>query len=510
MSKVIVRNVFANWMGMAVGMAAAFLMSPFLVHRLGDTMYGLWVLLLALTGYMGLLDAGLKVSVVKYVSRYSAVSDMQNLSRVVSSVLLLHGSIAVIVILTALSVAPILPRLLTIPPEAVGVARIVLIITAVNLAITLAMSVFNGVLAGMQRYDYANMIGVGIVIARSLVIFIVVSQGMGIIGLGLVQTAANLASGLLLMRAAFKVVPAMQIRWSLIDRTTVRSLYGYGAFVLLNNVAMFTLFQSAEVVIGTFVSVAAVTYWAIGGSLLYYLSQLIGVMTQVLHPYAAAQEARGESSALRRTVVIGTKVCLLIALPATITFMLAGGHFIELWMGAKYAAVAGPLIVVLAIGRVFWLSQSSSGNVLLGAGRHKLLTIANLATGVLGLGLGIILIRRMGLMGLAIGMTIPMVIIQGLVLPRLTMRTFSIPFREFAWEGYLQPLLATLPYAAGLAVLLRLRSPQSLIELALMLLSVSPLLVLGIWLIAFSRDQRRTIWEACSKWLPVPATQGSR
>jgi O-antigen/teichoic acid export membrane protein len=505
-----VRNVVANWLGMAVGMAVAFVMSPFLVHRLGDTMYGLWVLLLAMTGYMGLLDAGLKVSVVKYVSRFLAVKDADGLNRVVSTVLILHGGISVVIVAGAFAAAPVLPRLLAIPPEMVPIAQIGLVITALNVAVTLAMSVFNGVLAGAQRYDYANVIGVGVVLVRSAVIVAVVSQGMGIIGLGLVQTAANIASGLLLMRAAFKVVPDLRIRWSLIDRETVRTLYGYGSFVLLNNVAMFLLFHSAEVVIGTFLSVAAVTYYAIAGSLMHYLSQLIGVMTQVLHPYAAAQDAKGESMALRRAVVVGTKACLIIALPATITFVLAGGHFIELWMGAKYAAVAAPLIVVLSVGRLFWLAQSSSGNVLLGAGRHQLLTVANLATGILGLAFGSLLIRSMGLMGLAIGMTVPMVIIQGLVLPRLTMRAFGIPLRELVWEGYLQPLLASLPYAIALAFVLRLRSPQSLIELALLLLSVAPVLVLSMWLIAFSRDQRRAIWGACSKWLPVPATQGSR
>ena len=495
---------------MAVGMAVAFVMSPFLVHRLGDTMYGLWVLLLAMTGYMGLLDAGLKVSVVKYVSKFDAVSDTEGISRVVSTVLVLHGGISVLIVGTALAAAPVLPRLMAIPPETVPVAQVVLIITAVNVAVTLAMSVFNGVLSGVQRYDYANFIGVGIVLVRSVVIVLVVSQGMGIIGLGLVQTAANVASGLLLMRAAFKVVPAMQIGRRLVDRATVRMLYGYGSFVLLNNVAMFLLFYSAEVVIGTFLSVAAVTYYAIAGSLLFYLSQLIGVMTQVLHPYAAAQEAKGESTALRRAVVVGTKACLIIALPATITFMLAGGDFIRLWMGPKYAEVAAPLIVVLSIGRLFWLSQSSSGNVLLGAGRHKLLTTANLVTGILGIVFGSLLIRRMGLFGLAVGMTVPMVVIQGLVLPRLSMRAFEIPLGELAWEGYLQPMLATLPYAVTLALVLQLRSPHSLIELALLLLSVTPVLLLGIWLIAFSRDQRRAIWGACSKWLPMPAAQGSR
>ena len=59
MSRAIVRNVFSNWAGLVLNMATAFFMSPFLVRNLGDTWYGLWVLIRSTTGYMSLLDGGL-------------------------------------------------------------------------------------------------------------------------------------------------------------------------------------------------------------------------------------------------------------------------------------------------------------------------------------------------------------------------------------------------------------------------------------------------------------------
>ena len=506
--KTLVRNVFANWLGLAINMGIAFLMSPFLVHSLGDTMYGLWVLLLAVTGYMGLLDAGLKVSVVKYISRYNALSDTTSMSRVVSTVLVLHGAISALVILIAVVAAPFVPRLFSIPADAVPVAQTVLIITAVNLAISLVASVFNGVLAGMQRYDYANMIGVGVVLVRSALIVLVVSRGLGIVALGLVHTAGQIVAGLLVMTVVFRKIEGLQVRWSLVNRETVKTLYSFGGFVLLNNLAMFFLFNSAEIVIGIFLSAAAVTYFAIAGSLLQYLSQLIGVMTQVLHPYASEQEARGDAGGLQRTVIVGTKACLMIALPATVTFMIVGRTFIQLWMGPTYAEAAAPLLVVLAIGRVFWLSQSSAGNVLLGAGRHKLLTMTNLATGVAGLVLGSVLIRPMGLFGLALGMTIPMVVTQGLILPRLTIRAFSVPAGQLLREGYLQPLLSTAPYAAVLGTLMLLARPGNLLELALVVLAAAPVLLAGMYFICLSTAQRRLVSQVYAKWLPAPAPEG--
>lgn len=507
MKKRLIANVFANWAGLAINLAVAFLISPFLVHSLGDTMYGLWVLLLAVTGYMGLLDAGLKVSVVKYVSRYNALSDTAAISRVVSTVLLLHVTIGAVIVGIAVAIAPLLPRVFSIPPETVAIAEIVLVITAVNLAISLAASVFSGVLAGLQRYDYANMIGVGVTLARSALVVLAVSQGGGIVALGLVHTISQIAAALLVMRVAFRTLPGLEIRLSLANRQTAKTLYGFGSFVLLNNLAMFFLFNSGEIVIGVFLSAAAVTYYAIAGSLLQYLSQLVGVMTQVLHPYASEQDARGDSGGLQRTVIVGTKACLMIALPATATIMLVGKPFISAWMGPTYAAAAAPLLVALGVGRLFWLSQSSAGNVLLGAGRHKLLTVANLVTGAAGLALGAALIRPMGLFGLALGMAIPMVVVQGIVLPRLTIRTFSIPAGALLKEGYLQPLLATVPYAAALSALMLLARPSSVLEIALAIAASAPALLAGAYFICLSAAQRRTVWRASVKWLPVPSPE---
>ena len=507
MSKTIVRNVFANWAGMAIGLAIAFLMSPFLVHSLGDTMYGLWVMLLAVTGYMGLLEAGLKVSVVKYISRFNAQADTTSMSRVVSTVLLLHGTVGVVILSIAVLLGPFLPRLFAIPPEIAPVAQTVLLITALNLVITLLASVFNGVLAGLQRYDYANAIGVTVSVVRSALIVLFISRGYGIIALGLIHTFGQVCASLLITRAAFRAAGGLRLQWSLIDRATIKMLYSYGGFVVLNAVAMFFLFNSAEIIIGAFMTAAAITHYAIASSLLNQLSQLIGVMTQVLHPYASALDAKEDKSGLRRTAVLGTKACLVIALPAAVTFMLLGKDFIGFWMGPAYGEAVAPLIVVLAIGRLSWQSQSSAGNVLMGAGRHKVLTLTTLATGAAGIALGTLLIRPFGLFGLALGMTIPLVIGPGLMLPLATVKAFSIPKMEYFREAYLQPAMATAPYFVVLATLEAFIRPRNLLELALVVVGALPVLAAGTYFFCLSRSQRRMVGDTLLRRLPAPAPE---
>lgn len=496
----VVRNVLANWIGLVLNVAVAFFMSPFLVHRLGDTMYGTWALLLALTGYMGLLDAGLRISVVRYVSRFSAVSDTAALGRVVSTALSIYGGIGVLVLALGAGLVPVLPALFTIPADVLPTARVVLLITAANLAISLLTSVFNGVLAGRQRYDHANRIGVCLLVVRTVAIVLLVEQGYGIIGLGLVHTAAQVINGLWLARCAYREVPALRVSRAGITRDTVKMLYGYSLFVLLNNVAMILLFSSAEVIIGMVLGAGAVTYYAIAGGLLQQLSRLVGVMTQVLHPYASAQEARGDVHGLQRTVVVGTKACLVITLPVTLTLVIVGHPFLVFWMGERYAMVAAPLLVVLAVGRLFWLAQSSTGNILLGVGRHRFLSLTNFLTGVAAVVLGWALVRPMGLLGLALGMTVPIVVTQGLLVPYVARRAFAIPAGEYWTQAYLQPLAATLPYAIALALLQAVVQPRNMVSLAAVVLAAAPVFVLAAYRLCFSRDERRNLRRGYVRW----------
>ena len=82
----------------------AFLLSPFLVHTLGDTRYGIWSIITALTGYMALLDLGVSSAIAKYVSKHKATDDYRSINAIFSSGI-------VILLLVALFLVAISPFL---------------------------------------------------------------------------------------------------------------------------------------------------------------------------------------------------------------------------------------------------------------------------------------------------------------------------------------------------------------------------------------------------------------
>ena len=67
-SRIYARNLGANWIGYGANLAVMFFMSPFVVHSLGNARYGVWTLLTSLTGYLGLVDIGVRGGTGRYIN----------------------------------------------------------------------------------------------------------------------------------------------------------------------------------------------------------------------------------------------------------------------------------------------------------------------------------------------------------------------------------------------------------------------------------------------------------
>ena len=57
-ARIYARNLAANWIGYGANLLIVFFMSPLVVHTLGDVRYGVWSLMMTMTGYLGLVEIG--------------------------------------------------------------------------------------------------------------------------------------------------------------------------------------------------------------------------------------------------------------------------------------------------------------------------------------------------------------------------------------------------------------------------------------------------------------------
>lgn len=484
------RNVLSSWAALLLNVVILFLLSPFIVRTLGDTMYGLWVLVNSLTGYMGLLDAGLRVSVVKYIASQKATGDTAAINRTVSSMVAMYAAIAGAILLITTVLSLLIDRIVDLSPEVVPTARLLVWIAGASLAVSVVSSVFNGVVAGAQRYDLANGTGIAVLLLRSALILLLLWMGYGVVALGLVHLGSQILGGLLLVWISRREIPTLRLSRKDVQMPVIRELYRFSLIVFANTLGIMLAFGSGPVITGIVSSAAAVTYFSIAAMFPRMLRSIISSLTQVLHPFASAQNAKGDSANVRGAVVIGTQLSLLVGLPIAAAAVVLGEPFIDRWMGPKYGDVAGPLLGILTAGYLVWLSQAAGLNVLMGVNKHRYSTLMMLLAGAAAVALSFMLGSAYGVAGVVWGSVLPLFVTHGVLVPLHTARVFQIPLSELLLQSYLRPIAAAALFAGALLLGKWWIAPQSYAALTVNALVALPVFLLAAAWICFSHEQR--------------------
>jgi O-antigen/teichoic acid export membrane protein len=265
-----------------------------------------------------------------------------------------------------------------------------------------------------------------------------------VVSIALIALFISLAEYLAMAGLAKRMYSPLRIRWKLVDRSTFGDLFNFGIYRFIWIMGNQLIFFSDSVVIGIFLSTGAITYYAIAGSLINYGRNVVTLVTDTLYPAATRMDAQQDLDGLRELLIVGTRISLLIALPLCLGFMFLGKQFLALWMGPEFS-VSWIYLAVLTIAQFTAMPQNISALILAGMAKHKVLAHLILAEGVVNLILSIILIRRMGLVGVAWGTVLPDVICTAVIIPWYTLRMVRLSAREYLFRAYVRPLLSVLP-----------------------------------------------------------------
>jgi O-antigen/teichoic acid export membrane protein len=196
----------------------------------------------------------------------------------------------------------------------------------------------------------------------------------------------------------------------------IKSLYSYSWKTLVAQVADKLRFDIDNFVIVGFLGLNFVTIYVIAVRLVRHFMDLIMSVVGILTPVFSQYEGRGDFHSIREKFILTTKISSYLAIFVGGILIIFGKAFIERWMGPQYLE-AYPLLVVLTIPLTIALMQNPSISLLFGISKHNFFAISNSIEGVANLILSLILVQRFGMMGVALGTAIPMVVIKLFIQP---------------------------------------------------------------------------------------------
>jgi O-antigen/teichoic acid export membrane protein len=445
----ITRSVLSNWFGLAANLVISFFMAPFIVHKLGNSSYGLWALMLQLTGYMGVVDVGLRSALVRFVSRLRAQNDQDGLNELISSTLQLYSGFALLCLLVGSFLAVFALPHLHVPPGLLPQARNTLLIASVILASDFAFATFQGSLAGLSRWDLRNLISTGVLILRAGLTFAMLSTGHGLVTLALVQLFASLTGHVFEVYFVRRLLPGLRFSWGHLQKKVLRPIFSHSAYSMLIGLGVGINYEVDSIVIAAFLPVQEITFYVIGFNLIKYLRDLINASSMIVAPLASHLDAQGHSHGVSQLLKRGSKYTLLLSYLGCAGLLCLGPDFIRLWMGDEYAARSGKVVIILTLGLFFSLTENIGGHLLFGLGKHRLNVWCTLGEAALNLAASIFLVRHYGIYGVAAGTGLAALVVRGWFFPNAALKVFQVRWREYLAASVLPTVIPTLAFAGG-------------------------------------------------------------
>lgn len=476
------RNIGSNWVLILVTIAVTYVLTPFMIDTLGQEGYGTWTLIAAMTGYISLLALGVPMACVRYLARDVAGGDVRKMNVTIGSCAGLYLATGVVAVFIGAGLMALFGAY-EIPSAFEGQAPLAFGLMVLYVSAGFLGFLPEGILFSHHDFVPRNLIRVGGVLLRLGLTVGLVTLHPSLVVLALIQIvclAFDFGLSWLLIRRRY---PEVQISLANFDLGMVRQIFSFSIYVLLLTAGARLSFETDALVIGAFMGVGAIPFYAVANSLIIYLMDFVIAIAAVVSPMATKLSTERRLDQLQEMFLKWSKVALSLTIMAGLFVMILGPRFISWWIDPSYERPSGEVLQILMVSSFLFLPvRGVAQPILIGLGKPRTPAFASLAAGLLNLGLSLLLVGPFGLAGVALGTAIPNVLFALLVLAvacrelDLTLSTYVKYVVPKAALGAVPILALLLWFRLGLQV-------QSLAGLAAAGLAV--VLLFGITWISF-------------------------
>jgi O-antigen/teichoic acid export membrane protein len=490
------RNIFSNWTGYLVAAAINFVLSPFVVHSLGDTSYGIWILLTSLVGYLGLLDLGVRGAVTRFVAKFHAQGDHRESTKLVSSALAFFLIAGLMAATVATLLAFSVDKFFDVPAHLTATIRIVVILSGLSIVVSLIGGVYGGIVVGLQRFDYVNATEIIAGILNAIAVFVALKLGMQLLALATIHLVFNILRATVSFWLSRVTYPEVKVSLFECRRSHLSLIFSFSFSIVLLQASGMVIMFSDSVVIGALLPLSMVTFFAIAANLAQYaMAPIIGI-SHTLSPWASALEADDQWDQVREGLLSAARLATLVALPIVLTFMLRGASFIGLWMGPEYAELSGKVLGVLGLSLSFAAASQIVTSTMMGISRHRKLVPVFIIEAVSNIVLSVMLIPTYGIVGVAWGTAIPRLVVSLCFMPWYVRRVFGIPILKYWVNVWIKPAIAMILFALASFYIERTWPAGNLLLYFSQIAAIMPLAALGVWLVCLTPLEKQRVTAA--------------
>lgn len=378
------------------------LVAPAVLHKLGASEYGLWMIATALISAGGIIASGFCDANIQRVAHLRGIGNSDLIPNTVRGILGISMTLGFLLAAATWIAAPYAVARIAIGQQvSPGECLIALRIASVLILLRAIESVPVSTQRAFEQYGGTVQISTAVRILTLVSAAVLACLGQRTTGI-LSATAALMAFGTLMQfRQLPRFLGAVSL-WPSFHPTETRALLGLGIFVWLQAIGGVVFGQLDRIVLGVTLGALAVAPYSLCVQFAHPIFGLTASGLSFLFPYLSGRAGSLSISTLKRTLLKAFACNLALVICGAGLLLFEGPRLIRLWAGPVVATSASKILVPIVLGSAL-MGLSVTGTYAMQAlGLFRTVAAISLGSRAAMLLLMIELLRHMGLQGLAL------------------------------------------------------------------------------------------------------------
>ena len=419
----------------------------YLLRRISTEEYSLYPVLMAVMVFVPMLTVILTSGLGRYIVEAYAKGDERRVTQIVSTMFPLLLGAGIILLPLGWTFAWYVDRVLTITPDRVWDARIMLGLLMFSAAIRLPLAPFGVGMYVRQKFVLSNFIGLCIQILRISLLFILLfGISTRVLWVVVASVSADLFSLFVNVTISRCLVPALKFQPSHIRWAVAKKITSFGGWHLLGTIGENIRLAADPIILNKLATPLDITCFHLGSMPMRQIQGMSSAVKRPLGPQLVAMHVSGDKRRLGNTYLRGNRYALWATLILTLPLMIYSREIINLWVGSKFTTAATVMVLVLS-QYPFMYSNMMMGNIAIATGNMRSAALRGFTLKIANLLLTLYLVGSLGMgaVGSALGTFLTTTFVYSIVAVPLGLRLSNVRFnkwlRETIWLGCLPGVL---------------------------------------------------------------------
>ena len=471
---------------------------PVMIRQLGTSEFGLYNTVASTISMLSILSLGFNSGYIRYYARYKKEENHEAINKLNGIFLLIFIVIGLVTLACGLFLMEHLELVFRdgLTMEEYAIARILMLLLTINLAVSFPMSVFQNIISAHERFVFLKLLGIIKTVLGPMLTLPLLLMGFRSIAMVSMTVVVSLMTDVGYLFYV-KVILKEKFWFHHFEKGLLRSLFVFTVFVALNTIIDQINWNVDRILLGRFKGTDAVAVYVVGYTLYnYYMTislAISGVFSPRIHKiYNDFKEQPAELSNRFTDLFIrvGRIQFLILGLIASgIVFF--GRSFIRFWAGEGFED-AYLVALLLVIPASVALIQNVGIEVQRAENKHKFRSIVYTIMALINLLLSWFLCQKYGPVGSAFGTAVSLIVANGFIMNIYYHRQCGINIIAF-WKNILRMSVGFLiPFSLG-CIMTHFIPDHSLLWLMVGIMAYTLIYCAAVWSFSMNDSEKALI-----------------